>query len=140
MAELKIESPEKIKEPAREFIKIMGIKKVVAFYGELGSGKTTFIKALCNELGVVDLVSSPSFALIYEYMTIEGKPIIHFDLYRINKAEELFDLGYEDYFYGDNVCFIEWADRAEHLLPEDCLRVYISVEEDGSRTLFIKEK
>jgi tRNA threonylcarbamoyladenosine biosynthesis protein TsaE len=138
MYEIKIESPEKIHRPAREFLKIMNKKKVVAFYGELGSGKTTFIKALCRELGVVDIVSSPTFALIYEYKTRDDKTIVHFDLYRINHVTELFDLGYEDYFYGDYICFIEWAEKAEHLLPEGCLRAFISVEADGSRKLSIK--
>ena len=138
MHEIKIFSPEKIHEPARKFIKIMNNKRVVAFYGELGSGKTTFIKAVCRELGVIDLVSSPTFALIYEYKTRDEKMIYHLDLYRINQISELFDIGYEDYLYGDSICFIEWPEKAEHLLPEDCLRVLITVETDGSRTLRIK--
>jgi len=138
MYEIKILSPEKIHEPAREFIKIMNDKKVIAFYGELGSGKTTFIKAVCRELGVIDLVSSPTFALIYEYKTRDDKVIYHLDLYRIRQVSELFDIGYEDYLYGDSICFIEWPEKAEHLLPEDCLRVLISVENDNSRTLRIK--
>jgi tRNA threonylcarbamoyladenosine biosynthesis protein TsaE len=139
MSEVKILSPGLIQEPAREFLKIMNNRRVVAFYGELGSGKTTFIKALCRELGVADTVSSPTFALVYEYRTLQDKRIYHFDLYRIKNVSELFDLGYEEYFHGDEVCFIEWPEIAEILLPPDCIRVYISVNQDGSRNLKIEK-
>jgi tRNA threonylcarbamoyladenosine biosynthesis protein TsaE len=139
MQEIKILSPGKIQTPAREFIKLLNQKKVVAFYGELGAGKTTFIKAICKELGVVDIVSSPTFALVYEYKTSRNEKIYHFDLYRINDLSELFDLGYEDYFYSGYMCFIEWPEKAENLLPAGCVRVNITVSSDGSRTLKIKE-
>ncbi len=139
MKEIRITSPEKIRHSAREFINFMQNKKVFAFYGEMGAGKTTFIKAVCKELGVGDVVSSPSFALVYEYKISEDEKIYHFDLYRINDPSELFDLGYEDYFYSGYRCFIEWPENAEHLLPEDCVRVNISVSSDGSRIIKIKE-
>jgi tRNA threonylcarbamoyladenosine biosynthesis protein TsaE len=139
MQEIIILSPDKIQKPAREFIKLVQQKKVFAIYGELGAGKTTFIKAVCNELGVEDIVSSPSFALVYEYKTSGNEKIYHFDLFRINHPSELFDLGYEDYFYSGNRCFIEWPEKAENLLPEDCIRINITVSSDGSRILKIKE-
>ena len=139
MHELQILSPEKIQSPARKFIKLMHQRHVFAFYGEMGAGKTTFIKAICKELGVEDIVSSPTFALVYEYKTSGNEKIYHFDLFRINDVSELFDLGYEDYFYSGYRCFIEWPEKAEHLLPLDCVRVYINVASDGSRILKIKE-
>jgi tRNA threonylcarbamoyladenosine biosynthesis protein TsaE len=137
MNELKIKSTAFIAETAREFIRIMNGRKVVAFYGELGAGKTTFIKAICYELGVEDVVSSPTFALVYEYRTKAGSSIFHVDLYRITSVSELYDIGYEEYFYGDSLCFIEWPEKAEELLPPGCLKVYITVNKDGSRKLKI---
>ena len=139
MREIVILSPDNIQEAAIEFIKLIKNRKIFAFYGIMGAGKTTFIKAICKELDVKDLVSSPSFAIVYEYSTFQNRLIYHFDLYRLNDASELFDLGYEEYFYSGNLCFIEWPEKAEHLLPEDCVRVYISVLSDGSRILGIKD-
>jgi tRNA threonylcarbamoyladenosine biosynthesis protein TsaE len=139
MSELIIESPEKIQQPAREFLEILGAKKVVAFYGEMGAGKTTFIKALCRELNVVDGVSSPTFALVYEYHTPDDSVIYHFDFYRINSPTELFDLGYEDYFYSGDLCFIEWPEKAVHLIPQDAVKVTILVQNDGKRIIKIEE-
>jgi tRNA threonylcarbamoyladenosine biosynthesis protein TsaE len=139
MSELVIESPENIDKAAFEFLKILGDRKVVAFYGEMGAGKTTFIKALCSELNVIDGVSSPTFALVYEYHSLDDSLIYHFDFYRINKPSELFDLGYEDYFYSGHFCFIEWPEKAAHLIPVDAVKVYISVQDDGKRKLKIEE-
>jgi tRNA threonylcarbamoyladenosine biosynthesis protein TsaE len=139
MIELFIESPEKIDIPAKEFLKVLGDKTVVAFYGEMGAGKTTFIKAICAELQVIDGVSSPTFALVYEYHTKSNGLIYHFDFYRINNASELFDLGYEDYFYSGNLCFIEWPEKAVHLIPSDALKVQFEVLGDGKRSLKIEE-
>jgi len=138
MRELIIESPDNINVPAKEFLKILGNKKVVAFYGEMGAGKTTFIKAICKELNVLDGVSSPTFALVYEYHTSNDSLIYHFDFYRINNATELFDLGYEDYFYSGNICFIEWPEKAVHLIPAEAMKVYINVLKDGKRSLKIE--
>ncbi len=139
MSELLIESPEKISLPAKEFLKILGNRKVVAFYGEMGAGKTTFIKAICKELNVQDGVSSPTFALVYEYQASGDLLVYHFDFYRINKASELFDLGYEDYFYSGNLCFIEWPEKAAHLIPQDAMNVTITVRDDGKRILKIED-
>jgi len=99
--------------------------RIFAFYGAMGAGKTTFIKALCKELGSADYVTSPSFALINEYSTNDGSVIYHFDFYRIKKLEEAFDLGYEDYIYSGNYCFIEWPEMIESLLPEGVIKVRI---------------
>jgi tRNA threonylcarbamoyladenosine biosynthesis protein TsaE len=137
MKDLIIESPEKISKTAKEFLKGLGDSKVVAFFGEMGAGKTTFIKAICKELNVIDGVSSPTFALVYEYHTPDDSVIYHFDFYRINSPSELFDLGYEDYFYSGNFCFIEWPEKASHLIPSNALKVYISVQNDGKRLLKI---
>lgn len=126
-----------IEQPAKEFAKLFADYRIFAFYGEMGAGKTTFIKALCKEAGVTDIVSSPSFALIYEYMTGSGNTIYHFDFYRIKKLSELYDLGYEDYLYSGNICFIEWPEKAEDILPSETVKVFLTVNEDGSRKLMV---
>jgi tRNA threonylcarbamoyladenosine biosynthesis protein TsaE len=94
----------------------------------MGAGKTTMIKALCRELGVTDIVQSPSFSIINEYKTNRGEPIFHFDFYRIKKLEEVFDIGYEEYLYSGFYCFIEWPELMEELLPEDVIKVCIGVD------------
>lgn len=132
---IKIDSLENIRAAAKEFIGNMGCGKLFAFYGKMGAGKTTFIKAICEELGVEDTITSPTFALVNEYTSGNGFPIYHFDFYRIKKVEEVYDMGYEDYFYGGNLCFLEWPELIEDLLPEDAVKVNISTEEDGSRTV-----
>jgi tRNA threonylcarbamoyladenosine biosynthesis protein TsaE len=123
---------ENIRAAAREFIQDMGNSHVFAFYGKMGAGKTTFIKALCEELGVDDVITSPTFAIVNEYSTPQDS-IFHFDFYRIKKLEEVYDMGYEDYFYSGSLCFIEWPELIEELLPEDAVRVTISEQEDGTR-------
>ena len=134
--EIKIQSLEHIHEAAREFIAAMGDNTVFALYGEMGAGKTTFIKALCQELGVEDVVTSPTFAVINEYRSdIAGELIYHFDFYRIKKLEEVYDMGYEDYFYSGALCFIEWPELVEELLPGNTIKVTIEELEDGSRKL-----
>ena len=134
--EIKIQSLEHIHEAAREFIAAMGDNTVFALYGKMGAGKTTFIKALCQELGVEDVVTSPTFAVINEYRSdIAGELIYHFDFYRIKKLEEVYDMGYEDYFYSGALCFIEWPDLVEELLPGNTIKVTIEELEDGSRKL-----
>jgi len=130
---IKIEHLENIRESAREFISQMGDAKVFAFYGQMGAGKTTFIKAVCEELGVSDVIASPTFAIVNEYTA--SVPVYHFDFYRIKKLEEVYDMGYEDYFYSGALCFIEWPELIEELLPEDAVRVTISEERDGTRTV-----
>ena len=109
----------------------MGESRVFAFYGKMGAGKTTFVKAVCEELGVKDVITSPTFAIINEY---EGdETIYHFDFYRIKKLEEVYDMGYEDYFYSGALCFIEWPELIEEILPDDAVRVSITEQADGSR-------
>ena len=134
--EIKIQSLDHIHEAAREFIAAMGDNTVFALYGKMGAGKTTFVKALCQELGVEDVVTSPTFAVINEYRSdIAGELIYHFDFYRIKKLEEVYDMGYEDYFYSGALCFIEWPGLVEELLPGNTVKVTIEELEDGSRKL-----
>ena len=132
--EIKIQHIEEIREAARQFIENMGDHRVFAFYGKMGAGKTTFIKAVCEELGVNDVITSPTFAIVNEY-TVEDGPIYHFDFYRIKKLEEVYDMGYEEYFYSGALCFIEWPELIEEILPDDAVRVTITEQADGSRVV-----
>ena len=132
--EIKIQSLDQIHEAARRFVEAMGDNTVFAFYGKMGAGKTTFIKAVCEELGVSDVITSPTFAIVNEYTSQKtGDTIYHFDFYRIKKLEEVYDMGYEDYFYGGSICFLEWPELIEDLLPEDAVKVSIEETEDGGR-------
>ncbi len=111
-------------------------RKIFAFYGEMGAGKTTFIKAICKYFGVEDIVSSPTFAIINEYLTSNQEQIFHFDFYRLKNAGELFDIGYEDYFYSNSYCLIEWPEKIEEFLPEETIRVEINVDrKDNTRLI-----
>lgn len=130
---IKIDSIDRIQEAAKEFVAQMGDNKVFAFYGKMGAGKTTFIKAICEELGVKDVVNSPTFAIVNEYTDGEGEPIFHFDFYRIKKESEAYDIGFEEYVYSGHLCFMEWPELIEDLLPENTVRVIIEELEDGSR-------
>lgn len=132
--EIRINSLADINEAANQFIANMGNGKVFAFYGKMGAGKTTFIKAICEEMGVEDVITSPTFAIVNEYTSQKtGDTIYHFDFYRIKKLEEVYDMGYEDYFYGGSICFLEWPELIEDLLPEDAVKVSIEETEDGGR-------
>lgn len=134
--ELQIKSLETIQETAREFIRLMGESTVFAFHGQMGAGKTTFIKAICEVLGVEDVINSPTFAIVNEYRSAEsGELIYHFDFYRINKIEEAYDFGYEDYFFSGSLCLIEWPEKVDELLPGDCVEVTITENLDGTRTV-----
>ena len=134
--EIKISSLDNIHEAARQFIAAMEDNTVFAFYGKMGAGKTTFIKAVCEELGVTDVINSPTFAIVNEYRSdTTGELIYHFDFYRIKKLEEVYDMGYEDYFYSGALCFIEWPELVEELLPGDAVTVRIEEQPDGSRTI-----
>ena len=130
--EIRITDIDHIREAAREFIEHIGDHRVFAFYGKMGAGKTTFVKAICEELGVDDVITSPTFAIINEY-SLPSNSIYHFDFYRIKKLEEVYDMGYEDYFYSGALCFIEWPELIEDILPDDAVRVSIAEQEDGSR-------
>ena len=134
--EIRINDLEHIGEAARQFIEIIGDRRVFAFYGPMGAGKTTFIRAFCEALGTTDVVTSPTFAIINEYNTRSGRPIYHFDFYRIRRLAEVYDIGYEDYFYGsDGICLMEWPELVEPLLPPETVRVTLSVLPDGSREI-----
>lgn len=136
MTEIIIKDLDHIREAAREFISKMGEGSVFAFYGSMGAGKTTFVKAICEELGVEDVITSPTFAIVNEYRSDStGELIYHFDFYRIKKLEEVYDMGYEDYFYSGALCFIEWPELIEELLPEDAVRVTIKETEYGCRSV-----
>ena len=129
-----IKSPETIRESAKAFVEAMGDSTIFAFYGSMGAGKTTFIKAICEEMGVEDVITSPTFAIVNEYRSAtSGELIYHFDFYRIKKQEEVYDMGYEDYIESGAVCFMEWPELIEELLPEDVVKVSIKQQEDGSR-------
>ena len=130
--EIKIQNLDNIREAAREFIDNIGENTVFAFYGKMGAGKTTFVKAICEELGVNDVITSPTFAIVNEYESPK-QTIYHFDFYRIKKLEEVYDMGYEEYFYSGALCFIEWPELIEEVLPEDAVKVTIEEVPDGSR-------
>ena len=132
---IKIESLQDIERAARQFVEAMGDRKVLAFYGPMGVGKTTFIKAICKELQVDDVITSPTFAIVNEYQTRQGQPVFHFDFYRIRKIEEVYDMGYEDYLYSGALCLIEWPELAEDILPADTVAVRLSQQPDGSRAV-----
>ena len=122
---------------AKKFVENMGNRKVFAFYGEMGAGKTTFIKAICGVLGVSETITSPTFAIVNEYEKDDGEPIFHFDFYRIKDIDEAYDFGYEDYFYSGNICFIEWPQLVEPLLPENVVKVQIEIEDNEQRTILV---
>ena len=133
---ISIKSLDSIHEAAREFIKNMGTGHVFAFYGKMGAGKTTFIKAVCEELGVDDVITSPTFAIVNDYTSSkDDSHIFHFDFYRIKQLEEVYDMGYEDYFYSGSLCFIEWPELIEDILPGDAVKVTITQNEDGGRVV-----
>ena len=120
---------------ATDILEKCGERRVIAFNGKMGAGKTTFIKYLCEAMGTEDIVNSPTFAIVNEYVDGNDEPIYHFDFYRIKKEQEVLDIGYEDYVYSGNVCFMEWPELIEGLLPADVVKVTIQEEEDGGRTI-----
>ncbi len=122
-----------IQQAAAQFVQAMGTSTVFAFYGKMGAGKTTFIKAVCRELGVQDTVNSPTFAIVNEYQDGQGEPVYHFDFYRIKRLAEAYDMGCDEYFYSGHPCFIEWPELIEDILPQETVRVTISEQPGGSR-------
>lgn len=138
--EILIPSIDQLPVAAKTFVEAMGENTVFAFYGNMGVGKTTFIKALCEALHITDTVNSPTFSIVNEYRADDtGELIYHFDFYRIKKLEEVYDMGYEDYFYSGAVCLIEWPELIEDVLPANAVDVYIEELEDGTRRLTMKQ-
>ena len=122
---------------AKQLLQQSADKKIFAFYGSMGAGKTTIIKAICENLGAIDIVSSPTFTLVNEYRTSSGESIFHIDFYRIKKQEEVYDFGIEEYLTGESYCFMEWPELIEEILPDETVRVRISVDENEQRLLLI---
>ena len=124
-------------QAAREFVKLLDRGRIFAFYGKMGSGKTTFIKSICEELGVKDSINSPTFAIVNEYEDRNQNTIYHFDFYRIKSIEEVYNMGYEEYLYGDAICFMEWPELIEELLPEEAVKVFVQEMDGGARSVKI---
>ena len=135
MFRAEIKSLSDINHIAARFIQAHPADRIFAFYGAMGAGKTTFIKAICEEMQVLDYVTSPTFALINEYKTENNATIFHFDFYRIKNLNEAYDFGYEDYFYSGDYCFIEWPELIESLLPAIAVKVNIKVIENDIRVI-----
>lgn len=136
MTEILIPSLDKIADAAQEFVAQMGHRRVFAFYGGMGAGKTTFIKAICQHLGVKDAVTSPTFAIVNEYGSDIG-PIYHFDFYRIKNLAEVMDLGFDDYAYSGHLCLMEWPELIEDLLPDNTVSVHIEEADNGMRRVTV---
>ncbi len=138
MSVLKINSLEEINAVAKEFLSLVGDKRIFALHGAMGVGKTTFVKAICDAMDVQDTINSPTFAIVNEYHTPKEEIIYHFDFYRIDDVQEAYDFGYEDYFYSNAMCFIEWPEKIESILPEDTVEVLFEELEDGTRSIEIR--
>ena len=134
---LTIDSLDTIHHTARQFIDQIGERTVFAFIGKMGAGKTTFIKAICEEMGVKETVNSPTFSIVNEYEGTGKKIIYHFDCYRINNIQEALDLGAEEYLYSGNLCFIEWSENIAPLLPDSIINVDIEEDENGKRNVMM---
>jgi tRNA threonylcarbamoyladenosine biosynthesis protein TsaE len=134
---IRINSLKDLKKAARQFVQLIGENRVFAFYGSMGAGKTTFIKAICIELGVSENITSPTFALVNEYVTKDNRSLYHFDCYRLKNLSEAYDIGADEYFYSGGLCFVEWPGKIEELLPSETVNVTIQVLEDESREITI---
>ena len=132
---IRINSISEIGEAAKQFVDLMADNRIFAFYGKMGAGKTTFIKAVCEQLGVTDVINSPTFAIVNEYADAASRTIYHFDFYRIQRPAEVLDIGFEDYVYSDALCFMEWPEQIEEFLPDETIRVTIEEQPDGSRLI-----
>jgi tRNA threonylcarbamoyladenosine biosynthesis protein TsaE len=135
--EILIKDKRHLHAAAKQLLEQSGESRIFAFYGSMGAGKTTIIKAICETLGAIDNVSSPTFTLVNEYKTISGESLFHIDFYRIKKQEEVYDFGIEEYLTGDSYCFMEWPELIEEILPEETLKVKITVGENEQRTLSV---
>ena len=134
MIEITVKNLSELPEAATQILEEAKGNRIFLFYANMGMGKTTLIKGICKQLGVDENVSSPTFSIVNEYEA-EGKKIYHFDFYRLKDEHEAFDLGYEEYFYSGNYCFVEWPDKIENLLPEDAVSVYIKGNNEDERTI-----
>lgn len=132
---IEIQNLESYATAAREFIEMMGDRRIFAFYGSMGAGKTTFIKAVCEAMGVEDAINSPTFAIVNEYEDADSNTIFHFDFYRIKSIAEVYNMGYEEYLYSNAYCFIEWPELIEELLPEETVKVTIEEGPEGQRKI-----
>lgn len=126
-----------LENAAMQVINAIGNRKIVALYGQMGAGKTTLVKHICKYLHVPDVVNSPTFSLVNEYLQPSGEPIYHFDFYRINKLEEAYDFGYEEYFYSGHLCLIEWPEIVDELIPEEAVKLHIKVVDENKREIEI---
>ena len=133
-----IHNLEETKQVAEQFLEYVGEHTLFALYGPMGVGKTTFVKAIGDCLGVEDDITSPTFAIVNEYLTAKGDSIYHFDFYRLNEASEAFDFGCEEYFYSGCKCFMEWPEKIEEFLPEEVVNCYFTEKEDGTRELRVE--
>ncbi|MBP8959865.1 MAG: tRNA (adenosine(37)-N6)-threonylcarbamoyltransferase complex ATPase subunit type 1 TsaE [Bacteroidales bacterium] len=130
-----IEKEDHLPQVAKDILALAGGKKLFAFSGPLGAGKTTIIKAICNYLSARDIVTSPSFTIVNEYKTLSNESLFHIDLYRIKSINEAFDFGIEEYIFSNNYCFIEWPELIEDILPDDTVKIKITVDDEGRRIL-----
>ena len=137
MREINVNGLSDLTNAAEEIIGALDGRNVIAFFGAMGAGKTTLIREICALLGSEDVVTSPTFALVNRYESGKGFPIYHFDFYRIERPEEAFDMGYEEYFYSDGLCLVEWSEKIEELLPDDVMRVEIEVLSPTKRRIVI---
>ena len=136
--EFEINSVEELSQVSEYLLSLRDESDIIAFYGPMGAGKTTLIKNLCHRMGVTDEVNSPTFAIVNEYVTEEAESVYHFDFYRIKKLEEVYDIGYENYFYSGNLCLLEWPEMIEPLMPEKFIRVDIALgNTDDSRRIVV---
>jgi tRNA threonylcarbamoyladenosine biosynthesis protein TsaE len=133
--EIIVKNKSRLPQCAKEFLKLTSGKRLFAFSGPMGAGKTTIIKAICKELGATDVVTSPTFTLINEYRTLSGESIYHIDFYRIKKPEEVFDFGLEEYLSSGLYCFMEWPELVEGILPAETLNILLTVDDDEKRLL-----
>lgn len=138
MKEINVNGLGDLPDAAEEILAMLDRRNVVAFFGPMGAGKTTLIREICAQLGSTDTVTSPTFALINRYDAADGSPIFHFDFYRIERPEEAFDMGYEEYFYSDGLCLVEWPERVAELLPDEVMKVTITPTSPTKRTIVIE--
>lgn len=136
---IEVASLDELPDAATQLLAAIGGRRVLLFYGEMGAGKTTLIKTICQQLGVNDATSSPTFAIVNEYHAVAA-PIYHFDFYRIKTEQEALDMGYEEYFYSGAYCFVEWPEKIAGLLPDDAVRIVITVLAEGTRHITVDER